>query len=72
MKVKWKSLLCLTLCDPMDFTVYGILQDRIMEWVAMPSSIGSSQPRVQTQVSHIAGGFFTIWATRETQEYWSG
>ena len=69
MKVKWKSLLCLTLCDPMDFTVYGILQDRIMEWVAMPSSIGSSQPRVQTQVSHIAGGFFTIWATRENFYY---
>ena len=49
-----------------------ILQVRILEWVAMPSSGGSSQPRNQTQVSHIAGGFFTIWATKEVQEYWSG
>ena len=38
----------------------------------MPSSRGSSQPRDQTQVSQIAGGFFTIWTIRETQEYWSG
>ena len=38
----------------------------------MPSSRESSQPRDQTQVSCIAGGFFTIWATREAQEYWSG
>jgi len=38
----------------------GILQARILEWVAMPSSRGSSQPRDQTQVSGIAGGFFTI------------
>ena len=37
-----------------------ILQARILEWVAMPSSKGSSQPRNQTQVSHIAGRFFTI------------
>ena len=43
----------------------GILQARILEWVAMPSSRRSSQPRDQTQVSHIAGRFFTIWATRE-------
>ena len=49
----------------------GIVQARILEWVAMPSSRGSSQPRDWTQVSHIAGGFFTIWATREAQEYWS-
>ena len=47
----------------------GILQARILEWVAMPSSRGSSQPRVWTQVSHIVGRFFTIWATREAQEY---
>ena len=40
-------------------------QARIREWVAMPSSRGSSQPRDQTQVSHIAGRFFTSWATRE-------
>ena len=49
-----------------------ILQARILEWVAFPFSRGSSQPRDQIQVSHIAGGFFTSWATRETQEYWSG
>ena len=42
-----------------------ILQARIMEWVAMPSSRGSSQPRDWTQISFIAGRFFTIWATRE-------
>ena len=41
----------------------GILQARILEWFAMSSSRGSSQPRDQTQVSHIASGFFTIWAT---------
>ena len=44
---------------PMDCTVHGILQARILEWVAFPFSRGSSQPRAQTQVSHIAGGFFT-------------
>ena len=43
----------------------GILQTRILEWVAMPSSRGNSQPRDWTQVSHITGRFFTIWATRE-------
>ena len=51
--------LCLTLCDPMHYTVPGILQARILEWVAFPFSRGSSQPRDGTQVSHIAGGFFT-------------
>ena len=40
--------------------VLGILQARILEWVAFPFSRGSSQPRNQTQVSHIAGRFFTI------------
>ena len=43
----------------------GIIQARIQEWVAFPFSKGSSQPRDQTQVSRIAGRFFTIWATRE-------
>ena len=38
----------------------GILQARILKWVAMPSSRGSSQPRDQTQISHLAGGFFTV------------
>ena len=50
---------CLTLCDPMDYTVHGILQARILEWVAFPFSRNSSQTRDRTQVSHIAGGFFT-------------
>ena len=45
--------------------IHGILQARILERVAFPSSRGSSQPRDRTQVSHIAGGFFTICATRE-------
>ena len=55
--------LCLTLCSPMDCSlpgssVHGILQARILEWVAISSSKGSSQPRDQAQVSHVAGGFF--------------
>ena len=58
------------LCNPMDCSppgssVPGILQERILEWVAISFSRGSSQPRVQTQVSRIGGGCFTIWATRE-------
>ena len=57
--------LCLTLCDPMDYTAHGILLARILEWVAIAFSRGSSQHRDRTQVSHIAGGFFTVWATRE-------
>ena len=48
----------------------GILQARIMEWVAFPFSRGSSQPRDWTQVSHIAGRFFTHWATREAKAMW--
>ena len=63
---------CLTLCNPKDYTVHGILQDRILEWVAFLFSRGSSQSRDWTQVSHSAGGFFTSWAIREAQEYWSG
>ena len=62
---------CATLCDPMDYRVHRILQSRILERVAFPFSRGSSQPRDWTQVSHIAGRFFTSWATREAQEYWS-
>ena len=61
---------CLTLCNPMDCSlpgssVRGILQARILEWVAMPFSRGSSQPRDWTQASCIAGRFFTLWAIRE-------
>ena len=47
---------CPTLCDSMDYTVHGILQARILEWVAFPFSRGPSQHRDQTQVSHITGG----------------
>ena len=50
---------CPTLCDLMDYTVHGILQARILEWVAFPFSRGSFQPRDRTQVSHIADRFFT-------------
>ena len=51
--------LCLTLCDPVDLTVRGTFQARILEWVAFPFFRGSTQPRDQTQVSHTAGRFFT-------------
>ena len=49
----------------MYYTVHRIFQARILEWVAFPFSRGSSQPRDQTQVSRIAGRFFTSLATRE-------
>ena len=71
----WLSLLCCcsvsqscpTLCEPMDCSpagssVHGILQTRILEWVAIPFSRGSSWPRDRIPVSCIAGRFFTIWA----------
>ena len=69
--------LCLTLCDPMDCSlpassIHGIFQARILECVAISFSRRSSQPRDWTQVPHIPGRFFTIWATREAQEYWIG
>ena len=75
MKMKVKMLvaqLCPTLCDPMDCSppgssVHGILQARILEWVAISSSRESSQPRDWIWVSCIADGFFTFWATREVQ-----
>ena len=65
---------CPTLCNPLDCSppgssVRGLLQARILEWVAMPSSTGSSQPRNWTQASY---GFFTIWISRKSWEYWSG
>ena len=50
----------------MAYMVHGILQARILEWVAFLFSRGSSQPKNQTQVSRIAGRFFTNWAIRET------
>ena len=62
---------CPTLCDPMDspgFSAHGILQARILAWVAIPFSRGAAQPRKLTQVSHMAGDFFIIWTTREAQD----
>ena len=53
------------LCDPWDYTVHGILQARILEWVGFPFSRWSSQCGDRTPVFHIAGRFFTSWATRE-------
>ena len=63
---------CLTLCDPIDCSPQaplsmGILQTRILQWVAISFSRGSSQPSDQTQVSLIAGRFFPSWITREAQ-----
>ena len=62
---------CLTLCDPMDCSppgssVHGISQARVLEWGAIAFSKGSSRPRDGTQVCHIAGRRFIVWATRET------
>ena len=60
MKMKVKvAQSCPTLLDPMDYTAHGILQARMLEWVAFPFSRGSSQLRDQTQVSCIVGSFFT-------------
>ena len=61
---------CRTLCDPLGCSppgssVPGVLQARILEWVAVSFSRGSSQPRNQTQVSCMVGRFYTVWATRE-------
>ena len=75
MKVKSESEVarsCPTLCDPVDcslpgFSVHGILQARILEWVTISSSRGSSRPRDRTQVSHIGGRRFNLWATREAK-----
>ena len=63
---------CLTLCNPMDYSlpgssVHGIFQARVLEWVAIAFSRGSSQPRDRTWVSRIVGRCFTLWATRKAQ-----
>ena len=75
MKWKWKvhvlvAQLCPTVCDPMvcgppGYSVHGILQARILEWVAMPFSRGSSWSRDRAWVPCIASRFFTIWAVKE-------
>ena len=70
MPVSKVAQLCPTHCDPMDCSlpgssIHGIFQVRVLEWVAISFSRGSSQPGDWIQVSHIAGRHFTIWATRE-------
>ena len=72
LKVKEVTQSCLILCDPMDCSlpgssVHGIFQERVLEWVAISFSRGSSWPRDRTQVSCTAGRRFTVWATREAQ-----
>ena len=73
--VKYKvSQPCPALCSPMDcslpgFSVHGILQARILEWVDVSFSRGFSHPREQTQISHIVGSFFTVWATNKSPIY---
>ena len=61
---------CLTLCYPVDCSlsgssVHGIFQARVLEWIGISFSRGSSQPRNQIRISRIAGRCFTVWATRE-------
>ena len=69
---KWKSLSRVRLCDSMNYTIHGILQARILEWVSYPFSRGSSQSKKRTRIPCITGRFFIIWITREAQEYWNG
>ena len=71
---KWSEVTqsCPTLCNPMDCSLpgsslHGILQARVLKWVASSFSRGSSQPRDQTPVSRIPGRYFNLWATREAQ-----
>ena len=79
MKMKSESEVaqsCPTLCDPMDcslpgFSIHGIFQGRVLDLVAFSFSRGSSQPRDRTQVSHIVGRCFTLWATREAHYFLS-
>ena len=76
---KWKVKVlvaqsCPTLCIPLDCSppsssVNGILQLRILEWVAISFFKGASWPRGWTRISHIAGRFFTMWAIREAPLY---
>ena len=73
-KVKVKSLSGPNLCDPVDCSLLGssihvILQARILEWVVISFSRGSSLPRDRTQVSHIVGKRFNLWATRNRLQF---
>ena len=72
--MKWREVLVTqsrsTLCSPMDYSppgssVHRVLKARILEWVSMTFSRGSSSPRDWTWVSCTAGSFFTMWATKE-------
>ena len=65
--------LCPTLCDPLHSSlsgssIHGIFQARVLEWIAISFSRGSSQPRDWTQISRITGWCFTVWATREVDQ----
>ena len=76
-KVKVKSLSRVRLCDPLDCSlpgssVHGIFQARILEWVAIYFSRGSSRPMDRNQISHIVGRRFTIWATKIAWMYEPG
>ena len=66
------SVMSSSLWPHMGYTIHGILQARILECIAFPFFKGASQARDRTQVCCIAGRFFTSWATRGAQEYWSG
>ena len=73
-EVRWGKVAqsCPTLCDPVDcnllgFSIHGILQSRILEWIAISFSRGSSRPRDWTRVSCIGGRRFNLWATREAE-----
>ena len=77
--LKWSEVTqsCQTLCDPVDCSLpgsslHGILQARVLEWVAISFSRGSSWPRDRTPVSHIAGRHFNLWATREAPSHCLG
>ena len=70
----WSLQSCLTLCDPRDqglpgSSVHGILQARVLEWIAIPFSRETSQPRDWTLVSCLAGRFFAIWAAGKMKGY---
>ena len=76
-EVRWGEVAqsCLTLCDPMDcnllgFSIHGILQARVLEWIAISFSRGSSWHRDRTRVSRIGGRRFNLWATREALVLW--